>query len=58
MKRITFLLVGVATLVGVAAFTAPASDEAATPVFVTDIPAGYRDWRLISLPTKKEISTV
>jgi len=48
MKRITFLLVGVATLVGVAAFTAPASDEAATPVFVTDIPAGYRDWRLIS----------
>jgi hypothetical protein len=51
MKRITFLL-AVATLAGVAAFTVPVpghADEAATPIFVTKIPPGYRDWRLISV---------
>ena len=50
MKRIAFLLV--ATLAGVVAFTAPLSrdaDEKAAPIFVTKIPAGYRDWRLISV---------
>src|SRR5256885_554885 len=52
MKRITFLLVGVTTLAGVAGFTARASrhpDEGGTPMFVTKIPAGYRDWKLISV---------
>jgi hypothetical protein len=52
MKRITFLLVAVATLAGVVAFTAPASlhaDEEAAPIFVTKISPGYRDWRLISV---------
>ena len=52
MKRITFLLIAVATLVGVVAFTAPASraaDERASPIFVTKIPSGYRDWKLISV---------
>src|SRR5262245_43359131 len=52
MKRITFLLVDVATLAGVVASMAPASGQAgqeAAPIFVTDIPAGYRDWRLISV---------
>ena len=52
MKRITFLLVAVATLAGVVAFTAPASrhaDQEAAPIFVTKIPPGYRDWRLISV---------
>jgi hypothetical protein len=51
MKRITFLL-AVATLAGVAAFTVPVpghADEAAAPIFVTKIPPGYRDWRLISV---------
>jgi hypothetical protein len=38
MKRITSLLVGVATLAGVVAITAPASDEKGTPIFVTKIP--------------------
>ena len=52
MKRITFLLFAVAALAGVVVFTVPASlraDEEATPIFVTQIPPGYRDWRLISV---------
>ena len=52
MKRITFLLVAVATLTGVIGFTANASRHTAqeiTAIFVKTIPAGYRDWRLISV---------
>jgi cytochrome P460 len=53
MKRITFLLIAVATLAGAAVFTAITSRHAtaqeAVPIFVTEIPAGYRDWRLISV---------
>jgi cytochrome P460 len=51
MKRITFLLVAVATLTGVVVFTVPSShaDEGTAPIFVTQIPPGYRDWRLISV---------
>lgn len=52
MKRITLPLVAVAALAGVFAFRAPASgyaDQEADPVFVTKIPPGYRDWRLISV---------
>jgi Cytochrome P460 len=52
MKRITFLLVAVATLAGGVAFTATTSRHAAqeaAPIFVTKIPPGYRDWRLISV---------
>jgi hypothetical protein len=52
MKRIAFLLVTVAAVAGVVAFTAPASghaDEEAAPIFGVKIPPGYRDWRLISV---------
>jgi hypothetical protein len=52
MKRIALLLVAVATLAGIVAFTVPASlhaDDSAAPIFVTKIPAGYRDWRWISV---------
>jgi hypothetical protein len=53
MRGIIFLVVAVATLAGVVAFAAPASrdtdEKDATPIFVTTIPAGYRDWRLISV---------
>jgi Cytochrome P460 len=53
MRRITFLLVAVATFAGVAVFTAPTSRRAtaqeATPIFVTKIPAGYRDWKVVSV---------
>jgi hypothetical protein len=52
MKRIAFLLVAVATVAGVVAFTARASvhtNEETAPVFVTSIPPGFRDWRLVSV---------
>ena len=52
MKRMTFLLLVVAGLAGVVAFTASASrhqDQEATPIFVTEIPPGYRDWKLVSV---------
>jgi len=52
MKGITSLLVAVVILAGIVEFTAPASlraDDSATPIFVTKIPPGYRDWRLISV---------
>jgi hypothetical protein len=52
MKRITFLLLAIATMVGGVALTAPASrhlDKEATPIFVKTIPSGYRDWRFISV---------
>ena len=49
MKLIAFALAGVATLAAVVAFTAPAANQEGAPIFVTDIPPGYRDWRLISV---------
>src|SRR5499433_2551198 len=53
MKRLTTLLIAVATLAGVVAFTARASRHAAAqkaaPIFVTQIPSGYRNWALISV---------
>jgi hypothetical protein len=52
MKRTTFLLLAVATLAAVVALTVPASghaDQETAPVFVTKIPPGFRDWRLISV---------
>src|SRR5262249_49024134 len=49
MRLIAFSLVTVATLAGDAAVTAPASNQEGAPIFVTNIPPGYRDWRLISV---------
>jgi len=53
MKRIIFLLVLVAILAGVAAFTPIRSRYAAAqdgvPIFVKEIPAGYRDWKVVSV---------
>jgi Cytochrome P460 len=52
MNRSTFLLIAVAALAGVVAITARASQQAGeepAPIFVTRIPPGYRDWRLISV---------
>ena len=49
MKLIALPLVGVATLAGVVAFTAPVANQEGVSVFVTNIPPGYRDWRLISV---------
>ena len=52
MKRIAFLLVAVATMAGVLAFTAPTSghaDEQGSPIYGVTIPAGYREWKLIAV---------
>ena len=52
MKRISFLLLAVATLAGIAAYMAQASgqsDGEAAPIFGIKIPRGYRDWKLISV---------
>jgi hypothetical protein len=52
MKRISILLVTFAALTGVVAFTAPASrhtDGKAAPNYGLTIPAGYRDWKFVSV---------
>jgi hypothetical protein len=52
MRRIVFVLVSVVALAGVIAYTAPVSGQAAgeaAPIYGIKIPAGYRDWRLISV---------
>jgi hypothetical protein len=52
MRRTVFALVAVAALGGVAAYMAPASGQAggeAAPIYGVTIPAGYRDWSLISV---------
>src|SRR6202167_300609 len=51
MRRFTFFLVAVATMAGLVTLIAPApgrADGNPAPVFVTEIPQGYRDWRWIS----------
>ena len=50
--RIAFLLVAVVAVAGGVASMAPASgqtDGEASPILVTKIPTGYRDWRLVSV---------
>ena len=52
MKRILFALVAVAGGAGVVACIGRAygqADGKAGPIFVTKVPPGYRDWRLISV---------
>jgi Cytochrome P460 len=51
MKHFTFFLVAVATMAGLVALIAPApghADGEPAPIFVTEIPHGYRDWKWIS----------
>ncbi len=52
MRRIGLLLVAVVMLAGVAISIVPAfthTDQTAAPIFVKEIPRGYRDWRLVSV---------
>ena len=52
MRRIAVLLVAVVALGGVVSYMASAPGQAdgeATPIFGVTIPAGYRNWRLISV---------
>ena len=52
MKRIIFLLIAVVTLAGIVVATAATPglpDEAAASIAQCKLPAGYRDWKLISV---------
>ena len=56
MKRIAFLLLAVATVASVVAFTGRASGHAAeeaspiaSPIYGVKIPSGYRDWKMIAV---------
>jgi hypothetical protein len=52
MRRFVFAMISVAVLGGAGAMMAPASgqtDGDAAPIYGIKIPAGYRDWRLISV---------
>src|SRR5262245_45709530 len=51
MKRIIFILVVVAASGAAVRLTAhaPRSADQVAPIFVTKIPPGYRDWKLISV---------
>ena len=50
MKKIVFVLATVAAIAGAAYMTPVYGQEnGATPIFLTEIPPGYRDWRLISV---------
>src|SRR6185436_11471685 len=52
MKRITVLVLAFVTIAGVLAFTpltpGPSAQEVA-PIFVKEVPKGYRDWRVVSV---------
>jgi hypothetical protein len=52
MRRIVFVLLAVVTLGGVLAYMVPISGQSAgeaAPIYGIKIPAGYRDWKLISV---------
>ena len=49
MRQIALLVAAVAIVAGVVALRTEAADAQAAPAFVTKIPPGYRDWRLISV---------
>jgi hypothetical protein len=56
MKRLVFILVGIAIIAVVVATTARSSergDEAGASIAAGKLPGGYRDWRLISV-TREE----
>ena len=52
MKRIVLALVAAAVVAAVVGYIGPAYGQAtqeASPIFVNEIPAGYRDWKVISV---------
>jgi hypothetical protein len=52
MKHLILFLVAVATMAGLVAVVAPApggADGGPFPIFVTEIPHGYRDWKWIAV---------
>jgi hypothetical protein len=52
MRRIGFLVIAVAMLASVIAYVVPAhgqADKNSAEVYVRNIPAGYRDWKMVSV---------
>ena len=52
MKHFTFFLVALAMMAGLVALIAPApgrADGEPAPIFVSEIPHGYRDWKWIAV---------
>jgi hypothetical protein len=52
MRRISYILGALVAMTGVVAYMAHASEQAAgaaSPMFGIKLPAGYRDWKLISV---------
>src|ERR1039458_6257311 len=52
MKHFTFFLVALAMMAGLVALIAPApgrADGEPAPIFVNEIPHGYRDWKWIAV---------
>jgi len=52
MRRIAFFLLAATTLANVVAFTASVArrgDQQTAPLFVTQIPPGYRDWKVVTV---------
>lgn len=52
MKRKNALILAAATLASASAFLVAMggrADESSTPAYVTRIPAGYRDWKVVSI---------
>jgi hypothetical protein len=51
MRKLTFLLVAVTSLAGLVSLIVAApspADEGSGPIFVTEIPQGYREWKWVS----------
>ena len=49
MRQIVFILVAAAMVAGVFARRTGHAEAQSAAIFITSIPAGYRDWRLISV---------
>jgi hypothetical protein len=49
MRQMVFVLVSIATVAGVIVPGTGHADDQAAPTFVTSIPSGFRDWRVISV---------
>ena len=49
MRQMVFVLVSIATVAAVIAPGTRHADDQAAPTFVTSIPPGFRDWRVISV---------
>jgi hypothetical protein len=49
MRQIDYVLIAVAMVASLVALGTTHADAQARPIFVTNIPSGYRDWKLISV---------